>query len=441
MTKKIVLCTALVGLLLLGGQAFAEICAIDAVPAATLLLPYFEVDLDDPDGVTTLFSINNASAAPAVAHITFWTDLTVPTLDFDLFLTGYDVITVNLRDVFENGVIPQTGPPTDTNTLSPPGDFSLSNTTFPFPGCDLLPQGNLPQILIDHIRAAHTGNQSPLEGTCSGVDRGNNTAVGYITADNVNQCSFLFPSDPGYFGPAGVAIDTNQLWGDWFIIDPANAFAQGDNLVHIEADASLEAGMGGPNAPVNYTFYGRYVAVGGVPTGIDHREPLATTWASRYLNGGPFSGGTQLICWRDTGIVQQDFTCGGPLPAPFPMSQEQIVVFDEDENPELIEQPPFSPGIPGVDILPCPYETTKVQVGGPSFPVTPDFGWLFLELSTTTGGVFDPYKQAYVAAIHSALGLYSVGLSGIALDSACQPNTILLPVAGNVGGFPPGGTV
>ena len=36
-------------------------CTIDAVPAATLLLPYFEVDIDNPGGVDTFFSINNAS--------------------------------------------------------------------------------------------------------------------------------------------------------------------------------------------------------------------------------------------------------------------------------------------------------------------------------------------------------------------------------------------
>ena len=31
-------------------------------PAATLLLPYFEVDLANPAGANTLFTINNASA-------------------------------------------------------------------------------------------------------------------------------------------------------------------------------------------------------------------------------------------------------------------------------------------------------------------------------------------------------------------------------------------
>ncbi len=57
--KKLVLsmtllCALAVGV---GSPAHAVICTIDAVPAATLLLPYFEVNLSDPNGLTTLFSI------------------------------------------------------------------------------------------------------------------------------------------------------------------------------------------------------------------------------------------------------------------------------------------------------------------------------------------------------------------------------------------------
>src|SRR5688572_19756977 len=107
MSKKIAICLALVSLLALGGQAVAEIGTIDDVPAATLLLPYFEVDLNSTNGVTTLFSINNASAAAALAHVTVWTDLSVPVLDFDVYLTGYDVQTINMRDIL-NGILPKT---------------------------------------------------------------------------------------------------------------------------------------------------------------------------------------------------------------------------------------------------------------------------------------------------------------------------------------------
>ncbi|HEX3128548.1 MAG TPA: hypothetical protein VH394_14550, partial [Thermoanaerobaculia bacterium] len=60
--KKLCLCLALMALVGLGGQAFAVIGTIDAVPAATLLVPYFEVDIANANGINTLFSINNASA-------------------------------------------------------------------------------------------------------------------------------------------------------------------------------------------------------------------------------------------------------------------------------------------------------------------------------------------------------------------------------------------
>ena len=56
-------------LAVLAAPAFAVIGTVDDVPAATLLLPYFEVDLDDPNGVTTLMSINNASATAVLAHV------------------------------------------------------------------------------------------------------------------------------------------------------------------------------------------------------------------------------------------------------------------------------------------------------------------------------------------------------------------------------------
>src|SRR4051794_35500038 len=78
----------------------ADPCSIDQMPAATLLLPYFEVDPANPAGLTTLFSINNGSAAAVLANVQIWTDLGVPTLGFNVYLTGYDVQTINLRDLF-----------------------------------------------------------------------------------------------------------------------------------------------------------------------------------------------------------------------------------------------------------------------------------------------------------------------------------------------------
>ena len=122
--KKTVLCLALCGLLGLAGAANALICTIDDVPAATLLLPYFEVDLGGSDGVTTLFSINNASATAILAHVVVWSDLSVPVLDFNIYLTGYDVQTINIRDIL-NGTLPRTASAGQDpgDKISPKGAF------------------------------------------------------------------------------------------------------------------------------------------------------------------------------------------------------------------------------------------------------------------------------------------------------------------------------
>ncbi|HEY0781016.1 MAG TPA: hypothetical protein VGE98_01065, partial [Thermoanaerobaculia bacterium] len=68
-------------------------CRVSDQPAATLLLPYFEVDLDAPNGATTIVSINNASPKSELARVVLWTDWGIPTLAFDVYLTGYDVQT------------------------------------------------------------------------------------------------------------------------------------------------------------------------------------------------------------------------------------------------------------------------------------------------------------------------------------------------------------
>jgi hypothetical protein len=60
--KRIALFLAVVCLLGPAAPSQAEVCNLDVNPAATLLLPYFEVDLKHPNGVNTVFSVNNAFA-------------------------------------------------------------------------------------------------------------------------------------------------------------------------------------------------------------------------------------------------------------------------------------------------------------------------------------------------------------------------------------------
>jgi hypothetical protein len=431
--RKFIASFAIAGLLVLGGQAFAEIGAIDAVPAATLLLPYFEVN-PAAGGQTTLFSINNASAAPALAHVTLWTDLSRPTLDFDIYLTGFDVVTINLGDLFATGAIPQTGPNFDPGDdgISPdaPGEFSFPDVNFP--GCAFPLPANIPASLLNYIRALHSGGPAPAgfanAGLCGGTDQGDGIYRGYVTVDVVNACSLEFPANPGYFvnGGQGIAANSNVLWGDYFWVDPANNFAQGDQLVHIEA---VDTGFWTPG---DYTFYGRYVGY----DASDNREPLATTWASRYFSGavGAFDDDSDIVCWRDTGRDESGFFTCGTTPSPFPLSQNQIVIFDEQENPVVVQGSPFSPPPVGETTNPCPWEATRAQSS--DFGSIFDFGWFYMNLNTTTGSLVDPIKQSHVSTVHSAAGLFSVGFQAVHLDSALAktftvttaPSDVILPL-------------
>ena len=405
-----ILTLAAVALLVAAGVAQAQVnsgalCTIDDVPAATLLLPYFEVDLDDPAGVTTLFSVNNASATAVLAHVVVWSDLSVPVLDFNIYLTGYDVQSINMRDILA-GSLPQTASAGQDpgDTISPQGDFSQDIN---FASCSgQLPPPQLNANFIAHLENSLTGVGSSLfGGLCAGVNHGDNIARGYVTVDTVNNCTLRFPGDAGYF--TGDITFQNVLWGDYFYVNSAENFAQGETLVHVQADPT--AFMAG-----DYTFYGRYNAW----TALDGREPLATTFATRYLDGGAFDGGTTLLVWRDSKTDVDPFTCG-TLPSPFPLSQNQIVIFDEEENPDVPTTTPVSPQPPGESLIPFPWETQRTKVNGPDFPVPFEFGWLYLNLNTSTGAAVDPYSQNWVTTEMDASGRFSVGFDAIQLDSVC----------------------
>ena len=99
--STLVTCLLFVGLAARSdGGAFESACTGDPVPAATLLIPYFEIVLADTNGKTTLISVTNAGGQATLAHLVLWTDWGLPTLAFDLFLAANDVQSVNLRDLF-----------------------------------------------------------------------------------------------------------------------------------------------------------------------------------------------------------------------------------------------------------------------------------------------------------------------------------------------------
>jgi hypothetical protein len=415
------------------GPAQAVIGTMDQVPAATLLLPYFEVDLSNPNGITTLLSINNASANATLVHFVMYTDLSVPTLAFNIYLTGYDVQTINLRDVL-NGVLPQTASvgqdPADT--ISPKGSRSQDSD---FPSCTgFLPPPAPPAGFAANMANAHTGKASAgLAGLCAGQNLGDNIARGYVVVNTVNICSAELPGDTTplpYFtsgGVLGTAVATNQnvLWGDYFHVNPGQGFAQGNPLVHIEADAINPA----TSTLGRYTFFGRYVNW----TAADNREPLATSFAARFLNGGPFTGGTSLLVWRDSKTVQAPFACPAISGRPtwYPMGQEGVQVFDEQEQFFAEPTSAVAPVFPSISvtefILPFPAEAQRTHVNGVTLPVPFTFGWMYLNLNVTVTGNPNPPSdpaaaQAAVEVVHDASGRFSVGYNAIQLDSATAPS-------------------
>jgi len=393
--------------------AWAGACSLDDRPGATLLLPYFEVDLDNPFGRTTLFSVNNAAAEPVLVNVVLWTDLGVPTLNFPIYLTGYDVQTVNLRDVFA-GIVPRTASATEdpADRLSPRGLYSQDAG---FPGCaGALPPGVPPAGFLEHLRASHTGRISPITNACAGQSFNDRVARGYVTMDTVSRCGFLTPRDAGYFGAGGAATNQNVLWGDFFYADTAKAFVDGENLVRLKADP---AAFG----PGSRTFYGRYV--GG--SGADARQPLPRLWAARFASFGlSADDGTDLIVWRDSGQIAQPFPCG-QRPPWYPLLPSSYQAFDEQER--ALQAPTFPilpPPPPPSDQLPA--EANRFTVGDERFPIPYKFGWIYLDLAipTPTGLGIDP-SQSWVGVVMKAQGRFSVGFGATPLANGCPPPPVV----------------
>lgn len=396
-------------LLLLAGAAPSSAgvlegnCRVADQPAATLLYPYFEVDLGDPQGQTTLISINNASSKSALARVVLWTDWSVPTLAFDVYLTGYDVQSLNVRDLFTQAALPVTGP--DASNVG-----SLSDDSTLFTGCAGAGAAGVAEPLtpaqLAQLKAAHTGQPigASLPQQCAGsASKGPNVAVGYITVDVVNRCSPRTvgtaentPAGPNYFADrgTGLASNNNVLWGEYYYINSRRNTSDSQSAVSIVADPDMF--LGG-----EYTFYGRYVGF----DGRDDRIPLSSLYYSRYIDGGPFSGGTDLVVWRDNRrATTPTYNCG-TSPSWAPLGEMQLVFFDEEENPmEILKGNAF------------PLATQKVHMGSTNLPAPHTYGWMMVDLWHSD----ETHAQGWVSTIMTAEGRFSVGHGALRADDLCN---------------------
>ena len=400
-------------------------CDTDPVPAATLLVPYFQVDLDHPNGRTTLFSITNTEVQPVLANVVLWTDWAVPTLQFEVYLAGNDVQTLNLRDILINGRLPATGA-----AVSPHG--VLSGEPVAFPGCNAsTTPGEAPVYPVPALSASERARLQDFHtGRCHDGQRasffgiGDNVARGYITVDVVERCSSLTPADSGYFGEGGVAGHRNALTGDYFLVDADEAFAQGELAVHVES-------FPGELGPGDYTFYRRYVA----GSGVDGREPLGTLYSFRHMTGGVFDGGTHVIVWRDTGsAAAAPVDCQA---APDWWGNSGLAgyrVFTDEADRACADLDVCNVNQEGFF---CEWTTGQatqlVAMSRSAFPeLIPKFPFGRTLISTREVGLSaDPADwevlQGWVSVTNSAQGRFSVGQRATRLDSACDPRPIEPP--------------
>jgi hypothetical protein len=396
-------------------------CDIALQPAATLLLPYFQVATgSDRNGLTTLVTVVNTSNQPQIARATIWSDWAYPVITFDIFLTGYDVQAINLYDVLVNGRLPGSGPqnsPTGSRSVASNPNFLPSAQT----SCAQLPSV-IPASLIQYVLTALQNGTTSTCGTAR-VGGVHADAVGYMTFDLVATCS---AKAPGETGAAAELLYDNVLTGDYQLVDSnpvTGNYASGSPLVHVRAIP--EGGAAGQTVQTSFarTFYQRFTG------GTDRRQPLPSTFAARYIQGGSTGFVTNFTIWREAAVQSQ--TGCAAFAGIGQMDYVEAIRFDERENPTaavpdfiIDPQPTFEPTLPASaavssdDILFPPLETGDVG------------GWMYFNLADLQNGTTNALpNQAWITTTMYAEGRYGVSFDATALSNGC---TAPPPVSGAV---------
>ena len=387
-------------------------CDIANLPAATLLVPLFQVDLADPAGQTTLVTVTNVSPLPQIARVTLWTDFAFPVLAFSLLLTGYDVQSLNLRDVLAGRIAQGAGTPGSLSSTDNPNADEAS--------CQGL-VAELPPVLAARMQQAFTTGKVPELGGipgCTNIGGAHQDATGYLTIDVTGTCSpTRLPTDDGYFS-SDIRFD-NVLIGDWMQVDPANESAQVSPMVHLRA-------VGEESGPTNLrrTFYSRFQPA--ATRTADRRQPLPSVFAARWISGGAAGFETHFKIWREgkTGAADgcDQYARNGALPI------EWMVRFDEDENPETYAPPSYK--FPDLRVTLPAASITEVSDWNvyPANTYEGNAGWMWMTLDN------DPRNpdasQNWVVVSMRAENRFSGDMDAQALGNGCSPQVIETIAAG-----------
>jgi hypothetical protein len=178
--------TSFIALILAMAWIFAGTAEAQLRPSATVLLPYFEVDLGGADK-TTLFAVGNVLAQPVDVNIEVRTNWGIGVLTVPLKLEPHEVRSFNLRDWIVAGK---------------------------------LPNRTLKLFEKNHLKATLSGQASAQDKLFYASAVAPNLAVGSVVIK--------------VLGPTPQAA----LWGDFLLLDPANDISLGDDLVNIEKSLS-----------------------------------------------------------------------------------------------------------------------------------------------------------------------------------------------------------
>jgi hypothetical protein len=446
-------------LLLVSSVTYANVCALDVAPAASLLFPFVAYDYSGNTATNTLIAITNVSSEAQIVHVTIWSDYSIPVLDFNIVLSGYDVQTINIRDILLNGILPVTGThdtyPVDciVSGDQPIYDGPVShqdglwlNGILPAPQSTSDIYARCPEastadpcqyqfgmpdlgVLEFYLTAKQVANK--MHNDCVGnsynlsppdwfeLRDGEGVTWMYITADVVWECNRLFPDQPGYW--TDQAMYQNVLIGDVLWVDDVANFSEGHSAVHLEADLQIGNVATTDALGIPITYYYRYSTRNALPS--DYREPLPTAWAFRYIGVESQGMDTYIRAFKAStfNVTVPDLEIGALFTGTYLAYDCWAYTYwawDEDEMVATVDEPGWSiPGAVGVYPNLLPEETQEVHADEFNTPGSSN-GWFLFVWPNSNFDLIpgaDPYPdwyQTWMGVKYSAFGRYSAFVPG-----------------------------